>query len=331
MLADGSSINNISLPIISHRPDRLLISPANLATLLVRRLSLVVQIKFTFFNQQQQPADIATNTNTAAMHFVGSKHMTNIDKKEIAISAIKSIFSNIPIAGQAITEIAFEYRGRLKQNRLNYFIELLSDYFSKSSDINLDNIKTEDFSDLFEAVILRVVQTKSQEKHKRFRDILINQLTNPNNLDNSDTYLDLVSSLSEMEIEVLKQHQAFDEAYNSFKEKHKVLQHEIGLKETGRRDATNRNDNQNYEELNNQIHFLENERQNLKKEIDSRDRFRNHNFYNISASDFLYCKQSLYSKGLLIDKGVGAIGTEPFQLMAITEFGREFIHFILKN
>ncbi len=40
-------------------------SPAHFATLLVRRLALVVIRKFRSFNQQQHWADIATNSQTA--------------------------------------------------------------------------------------------------------------------------------------------------------------------------------------------------------------------------------------------------------------------------
>ena len=41
-------------------------SPAQFATLVGRRLSLVLSINFTFFNKQHRRADAATNTQTAA-------------------------------------------------------------------------------------------------------------------------------------------------------------------------------------------------------------------------------------------------------------------------
>ncbi len=78
----------------------------------------------------------------------------------------------------------------------------------------MENLKTEEFSDLFEAVLRRVTQTKSKEKHKRFRDVLIHHIKNPDpDIDNSETYLDAITSLNEMSINILKEHQQFDNAY----------------------------------------------------------------------------------------------------------------------
>jgi len=45
-------------------------SPLHFATLLVQRLTLVVRRKFRSFNQQHHPADIASNSQAAAMPVV---------------------------------------------------------------------------------------------------------------------------------------------------------------------------------------------------------------------------------------------------------------------
>jgi len=42
--------------------------------------------------------------------------MEQLDKKEVFNSMAKSIFSIIPFAGTAITELVFEYNGRIRQN-----------------------------------------------------------------------------------------------------------------------------------------------------------------------------------------------------------------------
>src|SRR6266496_480635 len=133
-----------------------------------------------------------------------------IDSQEAIISAIKSVFGVVPYAGQLLSEVAFDYRSRIKQNRLNNFTQLLVEFFKDTRNIKLENIKTEEFSDLFESVLKRVVQTKSEEKHRRFKNILVNQIQNPSqNIDNSEIYLDLISSLSEIEINILHQHQLY--------------------------------------------------------------------------------------------------------------------------
>ena len=68
-----------------------------------------------------------------------------MDKKEITVSVLKSIFGVIPYGGNALDELFFEYNGRIKQNRLNRFVEILADNFTKDTVINIENIKTEDF------------------------------------------------------------------------------------------------------------------------------------------------------------------------------------------
>lgn len=55
---------------------------------------------------------------------------------------------------------------------------------------------------------------------------------------------------------------------------------------------------------------------------------RNHDFYNISKSDYLYYVQDLISKSLLYDSGIGGIGTTPFEILSITDFGERFLEFI---
>lgn len=69
----------------------------------------------------------------------------------------------------------------------------------------------------------------------------------------------------------------------------------------------------------------------LKSFIDDKEKFRSCLFYGISEDEFLYCKQSLYSKALLVDSGIGGIGVRPFQIMSITQFGLKFIGFLKDN
>lgn len=217
--------------------------------------------------------------------------MPNLNKKEVIESFIRVTFSAIPYAGQALTEVFFDYSGRIKQNRLNRFIELLSEYFLNNPNINIDNIKTEDFSDLFDSVLRRVVATKSEYKLRRFRDILINQIEEPlSEIDDYQLYLDLIVSLSENDIKVLYNHRFFDRQYEKMYQEQSVADPSEEFK-----------------------------------------RYRSAKYYGISEEDFMYSKQNLSAKALLIDRGVGAIGVKAFEVMNITEFGQRFIHFLMKQ
>src|SRR5690606_21477899 len=101
------------------------------------------------------------------------RNYDKMDEKEILNSSIKSIFGAVPFVGSLFDELFFEYNGRIKQKRLNHFIEILADNFTQESDIKIENIQTEDFNDLFESVLRRVVRTKSEWKLNKFKDILI--------------------------------------------------------------------------------------------------------------------------------------------------------------
>ena len=252
--------------------------------------------------------------------------MNKIDKKEILISTVKSIFGAVPFGGTALNELFFEYNGQLKQKRLNNFIEILSDNFTEESGIKLENIKTEDFNDLFESVLRRVVRTKSELKLQRFKDILIKQLIRPSeHSELNDHYLELISTLTEEEITILYNHRHF------------TLEYEDKITEMNRHKS-------NLDSLQKQ---LDNERliighskfqepfekltityHKSKEYIDSLEKFKKAEYYNLTDNVFMFYKQRLFAKGLLIDDRMKRIGNLPFSHMGITEFGIEFIDFI---
>ncbi len=261
--------------------------------------------------------------------------MMEINKKETLESIIRSGFAAIPYVGQVLTEICFDYRGRIKQNRLNRFTELLFDYFLENPDVDIEDIKTEDFSDLFEWVLKRVVLTKSEKKLERFRDILINKIEKPSyEIDNLELYLDLISNLSETEIKVLYYHRFFNKEYKKDKELLSELEFNLITKKENvdkERDAQRSGYANNLSLALSEYNILEQKINRLKPLINSYDKYRKAEFYEISVDDFLYCKQSLYSKALLVDSGVGAIGVRPFEIMSITVFGQEFVNFIMRE
>lgn len=68
------------------------------------------------------------------------------DTKEFLTSTSKSLFGVIPFAGTAFTELVFEYNGRIKQKRLNKFIELL-----------IDNLKIIVLIQILKILLLRIL------------------------------------------------------------------------------------------------------------------------------------------------------------------------------
>lgn len=252
--------------------------------------------------------------------------MTEISKKEIINSLTKSAFSMIPFAGQALNELVFEYNGRLKQKRLNNFIEVLSDYFVQNRDINLKNIKTDDFNDLFESILRKVIITKSEFKLKRFKKILVKELNNPSKeTELISLYLDLISSLSEEELRVLYNHRHFDSIYQNEQIRRAELYQNMNNPLINKKQEIDKLGREIYknskESFKDEISRITHKHKYLKK-------YRKAESHKLDAQKFLFYKQRLFSKGLLTDHGIGKYNYIPFDQMQITEFGKRFIEFL---
>ncbi|ATP55557.1 hypothetical protein CPT03_03300 [Pedobacter ginsengisoli] len=254
-----------------------------------------------------------------------------IDKKEAGISALKMLFSTIPYAGQLLNEIIFDYRGRIKQNRLNNFTELLSDFFNIHPDIDLENLKSEDFSDVFELVIIKVANTKSLAKQKRFRDILTHHILYPrSSTDNAEIYLQLVAELNETAINILSQYQRFSiESQKISQQLQELDKRRQCLASYHTNITSDQLDEQNQRQIEEQIVDIDKQIEALNTYNESIQDFKKAEFYQITEGEFLYNKQMLSAKALLVDNGMSYFDIKPFQAMSITEFGDLFIRFIL--
>lgn len=255
--------------------------------------------------------------------------MEQLDKKELFNSMAKSIFSIIPFAGTAITELVYEYNGRIRQNRLNKFVEFLSEGFSNENELDIKNIKTEHFNDVFEAVIKRVFTTKSEVKLKRFRDIIIKELRSPHSeTELIEIYLELITTLSEEEIIILNEHRHFDKYYNLEITQRNEISDRLNQAIENKKKETIVIGQSKFSDT---IAKVTAELETINKTHKKIECLRKFDYYNITDEKFLFYKQRLYSKGLLIDSGIGRIGVDTFQMMSITEFGKEFVEFIKES
>jgi hypothetical protein len=126
--------------------------------------------------------------------------------KQVLIGVAKSsIAAAFPYLGGVLNEALFEVRGRIAQDRINQFVENFLAHLNDLG-VTLDEeiISSEDFNDIYAAIIKRVVDTKNEYKLKTFRDILTSTLTTTYQSDFNETFLDLVTRLDFMEMEILK-------------------------------------------------------------------------------------------------------------------------------
>lgn len=255
-----------------------------------------------------------------------------MDTKELTNSVIKSLFAAIPFAGQPLNEIFYDYRGRVKQNRLNEFSGLLSAYFETHSPVDFSALNAVEFSDLFESVILRVAHTGSSEKHKRFRDILIGYLEHPQQpMEHSDTFLELVAILTEPSILVLKYHYHYIMEFDRLEVLGKMMQSKVRKGEHEIENERNKKmlgHEHNLDQLEIVQKELVVELQGIQEQQKALAKFKKADFYGLSNDDFLYLKQILASRALMTDSAVGSIGHIQFNNMRITTFGKKFIDYI---
>jgi hypothetical protein len=125
--------------------------------------------------------------------------------KQVLIGVAKGSIAALPFFGGALNEALFEIRGRIAQNRINNFVEsFLVNLNDLGITLNEEVIRSEDFNDIYAAIIKRVVDTKNEHKLGIFKDILASILTTTYQSDFTETFLDLVTRLDFMEIEILK-------------------------------------------------------------------------------------------------------------------------------
>jgi len=221
---------------------------------------------------------------------------SKIQLKQAAISAKNVIFSNIPFFGTILDEVLFEYRSRVKQERLNRFVEEFERYVRsmRSCEVDQKYLKSEEFGDIFESILRRVVNTASEEKVHRYKKILLNEIKHIYESDFKETFLDIAFRINDDQILIL----------NHFREV-KGPEPENNP-ERGVIDGRDARD--------------EGARASLNRERD---------LLGFNESKYLFYVQDLVSKSLLFDEYVGVFGgAKPYTNLGITPFGEEFLGFI---
>lgn len=220
--------------------------------------------------------------------------------KEALVGIAKACLSNVPYAGAMLNELIFDIRGRLVQRRINDFIESFLTYITDIGIIIEDSrLTSEEFNDIYYSIIRKVVETNSKHKLKLFKQILASNTKVIYESDFRETFLDLVLKLDYIQIEILKLY-----------------------RDTGRSgeidvfELTSRS-------------FKERILQIIIENYPTLTTFEAEGKY-----EFYIC--DLISKALLIDKkSVGNtysnLNYEGLTMLYITDFGKEFLNFILSK
>jgi hypothetical protein len=266
-------------------------------------------------------------------HYI--RHMEDRDVAiQTAISTLKATIGAIPVIGAALNEYLFETRGRIKQDRINKFIESFAEYLTelKPVQLHINQIEKEEFGDFFEEIIIKVSKTKSEIKKEVFKKLLANQLTKPQDFDYASLLLDTIGSLHEGQIPIL--YKLNNEFYDSIADNQgqlfqKKKQLEKLRKERGRlffnssyrEDSNNdplvKNANAQVSALESEVYQLEDSLQNI-IEDNNHEKIRKRNYRNPLLL------HDLCNKGLAVDLSL-KYEAEPFRFVKITRLGMDII------
>ncbi len=277
-----------------------------------------------------------------------SNKIMNIEKKALTEGILKSMFGQIPYIGGILNEIIFDYRVRLKQERLNIFVAKLVDYFSNIKEENIDweNIKSEEFSDFFEVIFKKVAETSSENRLERLKKVFINEITQPYSGDFRETFLNISLLLQDKQIEILKYHSLIPQSAIGLQGEIQMLDFEGQLNpdkfqfRIGDIEAIiDGDENKKAERLKEKEaqrikieekeKLIEDSKKIIQDKIDKYKAYRTPEFYQIKQSEFNFFVQDMISKALLYDCGIGShLDSKPMEEFAITDFGREFLNFL---
>lgn len=123
---------------------------------------------------------------------------------EIWVSILKSAFGAVPWVGQALMEIVFDGRSRVKQNRINLYLKEAADEIREEK-VDHKFLKTDEFSDLLEDILQRVATNRSEEKRVHFKNLLTQAIHGHRPPDMSRTFINILSEITEAELRLLAQ------------------------------------------------------------------------------------------------------------------------------
>ena len=128
-------------------------------------------------------------------------------KKSTEVVA-RGLVGAIPYVGTLLNGAIFEGRARLKQERLEKFVEYLADSLQtlESYRIDVAYIQSAEFVDFLEDVLIRAAKVRAEEKRKKLAAVLAGRLQYAGGTLFDDRFLDLLIDLSDIQVRILAEH-----------------------------------------------------------------------------------------------------------------------------
>lgn len=121
---------------------------------------------------------------------------------EIWVSILKSAFGAVPLVGQALMEVVFDGRSRVKQDRINLFLKETADTIHREK-VDYTFLKSDEFSDHLEDILIRAAKNNSENKRGYFKNLLVAAIHGERPPDLSRVFLDVLSEITDQEVLLL--------------------------------------------------------------------------------------------------------------------------------
>ena len=254
--------------------------------------------------------------------------------KEFGLSTLKGTIGAVPFAGTFLNEVLFEARSRLKQERINSFVEDFCNYVSINikEDLQTDNLNPEKVGDILEEILISVSKTSANHKKEIFKKILLNQLTSDEvDFDETLYFINITNELSILQFQILSMFNKISD--NLIKYKIHVLELEYELKQLeSQKSELNKNKKDDSKLL---LIILDREKKVnklLKKKRTALQKGNlNPNFhktFKVKREIFIVEIQGLIAKGLLFDLAQQTKMIEHNMLFGISKLGRRYMNYI---
>lgn len=252
-------------------------------------------------------------------------------KNEIYLSFAKAIASTF--IGPFLTETIFDLRGKLKQKRINDFVERLALHFGLDNHLKIDErlLTSEAFSDILENALVKVSRTRAESKIIMFKQVLIDHIVSGTPPDATEMYLEIVDKLTEKQLLILKNlSQTPADRFASLHEKIYLLRTEINTMEAQlKREIEYMKDDSQSEGTRQMINDKEAQIGRLKLQTWEYKAY-DPATYGCQAPEFKYLIQDLFNNGLIRDNGA-RFGADPFVVVEISEMGLAILDFLARE
>lgn len=130
-------------------------------------------------------------------------------RNEVMISGAKALINLIPFAGGPLGSIIGDYQSYRKEKKLNEFLDSivvkLQQHEDAISQLAPEYILNDDFFDVFENTLRKIIYERQGEKRIAYSNILANSIINEADYNDTELYHHLIDVLTPLHIRVLRE------------------------------------------------------------------------------------------------------------------------------